>query len=127
MSVQSFPRPPFEVVQTEFFLELLMCLFADPACFDGAGQLLDRRVGGQVREVVLAFAGRAMLAHEPDLLAWQVLSAHIMNTLRWPVADAILDRLVHNAHRVTLEGDSMRKTRTPSLLTEPVKGEIIVA
>jgi DNA replication protein DnaC len=26
------------------------------------------------------------------------------------VADAILDRLVHNAHRLTLNGDSMRKT-----------------
>ena len=25
------------------------------------------------------------------------------------VADAILDRLVHNAHRLTLNGDSMRK------------------
>lgn len=66
MSVESFPRPAFEVVQAEFFLELLMCLFADPARFDGAGQLLDRRVGRQVREVVLAFAGRAMLAHESD-------------------------------------------------------------
>lgn len=29
------------------------------------------------------------------------------------VADAIVDRLVHNAHRVTLKGDSMRKTRSP--------------
>lgn len=36
-------------------------------------------------------------------------------------ADAILDRIVHNAHRITLEGDSMRKRKTPTLLT---KGEI---
>jgi DNA replication protein DnaC len=43
------------------------------------------------------------------------------------IADAILDRLIHNAHRITLEGDSMRKTRTPSLLTQADKGEIIVA
>lgn len=27
------------------------------------------------------------------------------------VADAILDLLVHNAHRITLKGDSMRKKR----------------
>ena len=27
-------------------------------------------------------------------------------------ADAILDRLVHNAHRLNLHGESMRKTRT---------------
>ena len=25
------------------------------------------------------------------------------------IADAILDRLVHNAHRLTLKGESMRK------------------
>ena len=25
------------------------------------------------------------------------------------IADAVLDRLVHNAHRLTLKGDSMRK------------------
>ena len=29
------------------------------------------------------------------------------------VADGILDRIVHNAHRIELRGDSMRKTRSP--------------
>lgn len=29
------------------------------------------------------------------------------------LADAILDRLVHNAHKIELKGDSMRKKRTP--------------
>jgi DNA replication protein DnaC len=33
------------------------------------------------------------------------------------IADAILDRLVHNAYRIELAGDSMRKRRSP----EPVK------
>jgi DNA replication protein DnaC len=28
------------------------------------------------------------------------------------LADGILDRLVHNAHRIELHGDSMRKTKT---------------
>ena len=28
-------------------------------------------------------------------------------------ADAVLDRLVHNAHRLDLEGDSLRRTRSP--------------
>jgi DNA replication protein DnaC len=27
------------------------------------------------------------------------------------MADAILDRIVHNAHRITLKGESMRKTK----------------
>lgn len=35
------------------------------------------------------------------------------------LADAILDRLIHNAHRIELDGDSMRKTR--SLLTNSKK------
>jgi len=28
------------------------------------------------------------------------------------IADAILDRLVHNAHKINLKGDSMRKLRS---------------
>ena len=28
------------------------------------------------------------------------------------VADGILDRLVHNAHRIELKGESMRKVKT---------------
>lgn len=30
------------------------------------------------------------------------------------IAEAILDRIIHNAHRITLEGDSMRWQKTPS-------------
>ena len=30
-------------------------------------------------------------------------------------ADAILDRLVHNAHRLSLTGDSLRKTRAKTI------------
>jgi DNA replication protein DnaC len=33
------------------------------------------------------------------------------------IADAILDRIVHNAHRITLEGESMRKRKAKPLLT----------
>ncbi|MGO6719310.1 ATP-binding protein [Rhizobium ruizarguesonis] len=39
------------------------------------------------------------------------------------LADAILDRIVHNSLRITLGGDSMRKRKTPTLLTG---GEITV-
>jgi DNA replication protein DnaC len=41
------------------------------------------------------------------------------------IADAILDRIVHNAHRITLEGDSMRKQKAKPLLTEAQNAEII--
>jgi DNA replication protein DnaC len=33
------------------------------------------------------------------------------------VADAILDRIIHNAHRISLEGESMRKKQAPPHLT----------
>jgi IstB-like ATP binding protein len=33
------------------------------------------------------------------------------------IADAILDRIIHNPHHVTLEGDSMRKQKTATPLT----------
>ena len=32
-------------------------------------------------------------------------------------ADAILDRLVHNAHRIELTGESMRRARAKSTIT----------
>jgi DNA replication protein DnaC len=34
------------------------------------------------------------------------------------VADSILDRLVHNAHRIELQGESMRKNQNPKLPEE---------
>src|SRR5687768_11077993 len=65
VAVEPGPRAALEVVQAEFFLELLMGLLAYPARLDRAGQSLDRGVGRKVREIVFAFAIRAMLAHQP--------------------------------------------------------------
>ena len=30
----------------------------------------------------------------------------------WPLADAILDRIIHNAHRIELRGETLRKPST---------------
>jgi DNA replication protein DnaC len=35
------------------------------------------------------------------------------------MADAILDRLVHNAHKITLKGESMRKRYAKRLDDKP--------
>ena len=43
-----------QMIEPEFFLELLLRLLAHPACLDQRGELLERRVGRQVRQVVLA-------------------------------------------------------------------------
>ncbi len=34
------------------------------------------------------------------------------------IADAILDRIIHNAHRIALEGDSMRRKKATRPLTD---------
>jgi DNA replication protein DnaC len=40
------------------------------------------------------------------------------------IADAILDRIIHNAHRIGLEGDSMRRRKPTELLTSDENAEI---
>lgn len=41
------------------------------------------------------------------------------------IADAILDRIIHNAHRIELTGESLRKKGTNTRLTQPENPEII--
>lgn len=82
------PRPTFEVVQAEFFLELLMGLLADPAGLDRTGQSFDRDVVRQVREIVFAFAIRATLAHQPGFLPRHVLGSGRADPLGRSVGNA---------------------------------------
>jgi len=82
------PGAALEVVEAEFLLHLLMRLLADPARLDDFGQALQGGVGGQVGEVVLAFAGRAVFANEPSRLTGQVLLALVENALWRTIGDA---------------------------------------
>ena len=82
VSVKSLPRSSLEVIEAELFLQLLMGLLADPAGFDGAGQLPERCVDGQIAEVVFAFASGAVLADQPYLFAGRMLLAEITDPLR---------------------------------------------
>lgn len=41
------------------------------------------------------------------------------------IADAILDRIIHNAHRIELKGDSMRRKGADTTLTQDTNPEII--
>src|SRR4051812_32174947 len=70
--VQAGPGPALEVVETQFLFELLVPLLAHPARLDGGGEGAQRGARRQVAEVVFALTIRAPLAHQPDLLAWQV-------------------------------------------------------
>ena len=56
MTMQTMPGSPFEVVEAEFFLELLMRLFADPTRLDCCGKGFQIGVGGQIGEIILMLA-----------------------------------------------------------------------
>ena len=43
------------------------------------------------------------------------------------IADAILDRIIHNANRVEIKGDSMRRNRKLKGLTQAENSETITA
>jgi DNA replication protein DnaC len=43
------------------------------------------------------------------------------------IADAILDRIIHNAHRVEIKGDSMRRNSKLKGLTQAENSETITA
>ena len=75
VAMKASPGTAFEVVEAEFFLELLVSLLADPARLDGRRQRFEIDVGREVGQIVLLLAGRAPLADEPDLFAWQCAAA----------------------------------------------------
>jgi hypothetical protein len=45
------------VIKAKFFLELLMRLLADPSRLGDAGDLLDRRIGREIGEIVFELTG----------------------------------------------------------------------
>lgn len=48
----------------------------------------------------------------PTVMTSQLPVEHWHETISNPtLADAILDRLIHHAHKIDLKGDSMRKTK----------------
>src|SRR3546814_15859371 len=75
------------MVETEFFLELLMGLLAHPARLDGAGDIPDRRICGQVRAIIFALAAGAMLADQPCFFPGPVLPARGADAVGRPVGD----------------------------------------
>src|ERR1700693_3966361 len=88
VTVNPLPGSSFEVIEAEFFLQLLVGLLADPARLDGAGQCLDRRFDWQGREIVFALPTGTTFADQPGLIAGHVLTTHVANALSRPVGDA---------------------------------------
>ena len=71
--------------------------------------------GRDLLEIVDDRHGRAS-----TIVTSQVPVAHWHELIADPtIADAILDRLVHNAHRLTLTGESLRKTAAKRAVKRP--------
>src|SRR6201995_2498695 len=81
VAVRAMPGSALEVIEAEFFLELLMGLFAGPSGLDRGGERLEVGVGRQVGKIVFALARGATLADEPGLLARHVLHALVVDAL----------------------------------------------
>ena len=59
------------------------------------------------------------------IVATQMPIENWYDTIRDPtIADAILDRLIHNAHKINLKGESMRKLRSKSSKTGKEENDI---
>jgi len=68
--------------------------------------------GDQVRDLLEIVEDRQ--GRRSTLVTSQLPVDHWHRLLGEPtVADAILDRLIHDAYRLTLKGKSMRKRKTP--------------
>ena len=92
VTVKAMPRSSFEVIKTEFFLQLLMRLFANPAGLDRSCQEAQVRPGGQVSEIVFLLARGALFADEPSLVPRQMLLTLVPNPLWGTVSRANADR-----------------------------------
>jgi hypothetical protein len=87
VTMEAMPGSALEVIETEFLLELLMGLFADPSGLDRGGERLEVGVGRQVGKIVFALARGATLADQPGLLARHVLHALVMDALWRTIGD----------------------------------------
>jgi len=69
MAVQALPGPAFEVIEAEFFFELLVRLLANPSRLDGGRQGAQFGLRRQSGEIVFLLSRQPVFADEPNLLA----------------------------------------------------------
>jgi hypothetical protein len=76
VAVQPVPGSPFEVVEPEFLLQLLMSLLADPAGLDGGGEVAQSQRRRQAGEVVFRLSRGAVFTDEPRFVAGRCCCLH---------------------------------------------------
>ena len=75
------------MIETEFFLELLVRLFTDPSCLDRGGECLEGGIGRQVRYIVFLLSVRPSLSHEPDFFTRHGLDATIEHAMAMAIGN----------------------------------------
>ena len=91
MTVKALPGPSFEVIETEFFFQLLVGLLANPSLLDGGRQGAQVGLRRQVGEIVFLLSRHPMFADEPSLIPGQMLLTLVPDPLRWSVGDPHAD------------------------------------
>src|SRR5215831_6436521 len=87
MTMQTLPRSALEVIETEFFFQLLVSLLANPTRLDGGRQGAQVSLCRQVGEIVFLLSRHPVFADEPSLVAGQMLLPLIPDPLRRSVCD----------------------------------------
>jgi hypothetical protein len=70
VAVKPPPRPSLEMVEPEFFLHLLMGLFANPARLDGRNEELEIGIGGKIGKVVFLMVWTAPALRHRGAIRW---------------------------------------------------------
>lgn len=81
MVMQAQPTAPFEMIESEFFLHLLVGLLTHPPRFDRRRQRTERCSGWMIREVILPFAVATPFADQPGEVARQMLTLRRLRTI----------------------------------------------
>ena len=91
MTVKALPGSPLEVIEPEFFFELLMSLLTDPSRLDGRRQSEQAGLRRQIGEIVFFLSRHPVFADEPSLISWQMLLTLVPDALWWSVGDPHAD------------------------------------
>ena len=124
VAVEALPGSPLEVVETQFFFQLLVSLLANPSRLDGGRQGAQVRLCRQVGEIVFLLPRQPVFADEPGLVPWQMLLTLVPDPLRWSILG--LTKLRAGPHRrrwhsVHAPGPSQAPFQNPSWGQEPLK------
>src|SRR5262249_61649994 len=91
MTMQALPGSALEVIETEFFFQLLVSLPANPSRLDDGRQVATVLLLRQVGEIEFLLSRHSVFADQPSLVAGQMLLPLIPDPLRRSVGNPHAD------------------------------------